>query len=263
MDAVGIGHLVTPPDDAEGTTPRPSARRGPAGGGRPCGKRQWWWAWGPPRSVEVGPPQRAGTTLPTTATPSLPGHWALSYHRPRWTLSSIVRRRRAAEADGGSGVAGSPKQDSSEPSEAAGHPEGGAQRLLAPEVAQERRAEAGVGGTEQHGHGGEGGIDPPERDHPLDRLPRRVVPCPAPGSGRRRPAGSAKASTITGARDSPANRREPCAPRRVGGGLPVPGGLRRHLQDHELPALGVPGRRCPQRPRQQPVDDARQRAGGR
>src|SRR5664279_1121379 len=58
------------------------------------------------------------------------------------------------------------QQHRSEPPEAFGYAERGAQGLLAPEVAEERASEPGIGGTQKERHDGEPGIDEPEGDHP-------------------------------------------------------------------------------------------------
>src|ERR1035438_5144580 len=60
------------------------------------------------------------------------------------------------------------QQHRPEPPEAFGYAKSGAQGLLAPEVAEERASEPGIGGPQKERHDGEPGIDEPEGDHPPD-----------------------------------------------------------------------------------------------
>ena len=109
MHPVGIGRLVTPTDDAEGSTVGYRRR-----GGRPWVVGQVGNGGGGGHGILRGRRVVAGSDcrshLADHRDALLAWEQAARYHRPRWTLSSTVRLRRVAEDDGGSGAAASPNR---------------------------------------------------------------------------------------------------------------------------------------------------------
>ena len=140
------------------------------------------------RAVRTASGHCGGATWPETCAPTLPRHQYLPRHRP--TRAPVDAFRHGATGPGRRrrrriGLGGLAQQDGPEPPEPVGDPEGGAERLLAPEVAEEGGPEPGVGGTEQQGHGGEGRRRRTRRAPPTRPPARPAAPCPAPGSGPR------------------------------------------------------------------------------
>ena len=153
--------------------------------------------------------RRPGDRRPSATGPGRPP-WC--HQRPRWTRRRRCAAGRAAEVDGGSGRAGSPSSTAPSHRGPAGTPSPSSRASSPRKLPEERGPEPTVGGPEQQGHDGEGGVDVPVGDHPLDLgavgpglvglgvavgvgvgIARRPAPPPAPGTVPRT-AGTAPAS---------------------------------------------------------------------
>ena len=108
------------------------------------------------RSMDHGPVRPPPGRSFNRPRPRHRGGRACSGSRP-----GAVQRRRAVVRS-----VGAPQQDGAEDPPPGRRPEESEQGLLAPEVAEEAGAQAGVDGAEEQGHRAEGGVGPPVGDRP-------------------------------------------------------------------------------------------------